>query len=160
MRGVSSSHNSLIVYEIPAIFSWWQRSASGRSRLFRTPAFVLALAPATGRRPKTLNDSRPRRWPSIPARRSSAPSPPPPTATYGCASDEHGRFDISAGTNQLNISDKVRLIAGRCDRPSTLAKRGRRLAACISYIFLTTYPDSVDLALGLYAFRVRSCLSV
>ena len=38
-----------------------------------------------------------------------------PAATYERASDEHGRLGISAATNRLRISDKIRLIPGHCN---------------------------------------------
>jgi 3-hydroxy-D-aspartate aldolase len=41
-----------------------------------------------------------------------------PAATYERASDEHGRLAVSAATNRLGLGDKIRLISGRCDRPT------------------------------------------
>ena len=38
-----------------------------------------------------------------------------PAATYGRASDEHGRLGISDATNRLQIGDKIRLVTGHCD---------------------------------------------
>ena len=38
-----------------------------------------------------------------------------PAATYERASDEHGRFAVSAATNRLGLGDKIRLIPGHCD---------------------------------------------
>ena len=42
-----------------------------------------------------------------------------PAATYERASDEHGRLAVAAATNRLRIGDKLRLIPGHCDPPST-----------------------------------------
>jgi D-serine deaminase-like pyridoxal phosphate-dependent protein len=65
-------------------------------------------------RRRTARSSKPAssRWPSIPARRSFATSPPPP---YERASDEHGRLGIAGATNRLNIGDRVRLIPDHRD---------------------------------------------
>ena len=41
-----------------------------------------------------------------------------PAATYERTSDEHGRLAVSAATNRLGLGDKIRLISGRCDRPT------------------------------------------
>jgi 3-hydroxy-D-aspartate aldolase len=38
-----------------------------------------------------------------------------PAATYERASDEHGRFAISAATNRLGLGDKIRLVPGHSD---------------------------------------------
>jgi 3-hydroxy-D-aspartate aldolase len=38
-----------------------------------------------------------------------------PAATHERASDEHGRFAVSAATNRLGLGDKIRLILGHCD---------------------------------------------
>ena len=42
-----------------------------------------------------------------------------PAATYERASDEHGRLAVSAATNRLALGDKIRLVPGHCDPPST-----------------------------------------
>jgi hypothetical protein len=41
-----------------------------------------------------------------------------PAATYERTSDEHGRLAVSVATNRLGLGDKIRLISGRCDRPT------------------------------------------
>jgi D-serine deaminase-like pyridoxal phosphate-dependent protein len=52
-----------------------------------------------------------------------------PAVTYECASDEHGRLAVSAATNRLGLSGKIRLIPGDCDpaypHPSLPRARGR-----------------------------------
>jgi 3-hydroxy-D-aspartate aldolase len=42
-----------------------------------------------------------------------------PAATYERASEEHGRLAVAAATTWLGLGDKLRLIPGHCDRPST-----------------------------------------
>jgi 3-hydroxy-D-aspartate aldolase len=41
-----------------------------------------------------------------------------PAATYERTSDEHGRLAVSAAANRLGLGNKIRLISGRCDRPT------------------------------------------
>jgi 3-hydroxy-D-aspartate aldolase len=61
------------------------------------------------------------RHPSTPvSRRWLFDSEPPlvcdePAVNYERASDEHGRLAVSAATNRLALSDKLRLIPGHCD---------------------------------------------
>jgi D-serine deaminase-like pyridoxal phosphate-dependent protein len=81
------------------------------TKAFEPSLFVWATV--MSRRPRTAPSSTPasRRWPSIPARRSSRDEP---AATYERAS-EHGRLGISGAANRLHIGDKIRLIPGHCD---------------------------------------------
>ena len=60
---------------------------------------------AVGRQPtEALGPIPPRRWSAMSRQ-----------LTYARASDEHGRLTVSAATNRLGLSDKIRLIPGHYD---------------------------------------------
>ena len=60
---------------------------------------------AVGRQPtEALGPIPPRRWSAMSRQ-----------LTYARASDEHGRLTVSAATNRLGLSEKIRLIPGHCD---------------------------------------------
>ena len=60
---------------------------------------------AKGRQPtEALGPIPPRRWSAMSRQ-----------LTYARASDEHGRLTVSAATNRLGLSDKIRLIPGHYD---------------------------------------------